>query len=158
MNGSCGPDWRMRISISKKTRRSSRWKSWSPAWARSSSRSGSAPGSTKAAGWRGPVLDKSRRMAELAAFMAKAVDPGLEGAVRRASTLCKADFASGMIREFTELQGVMGRYYAAMSGEKPEVAAAIEEPYLPRYAGDALPKSKGGALVGIADRVDGIGR
>jgi len=104
----------------------------------------------------GTVLDKSRRMAELAAFMAKAVDPGLEGAVRRASTLCKADFASGMIREFTELQGVMGRYYAAMSGEKPEVAAAIEEHYLPRYAGDALPKSKGGALVGIADRMDSI--
>ncbi|MGH7474050.1 MAG: glycine--tRNA ligase subunit beta, partial [Candidatus Methylomirabilales bacterium] len=104
----------------------------------------------------GTVLDKSRRMAELAAFMANAVDPGLEGAVRRASTLCKADFASGMIREFTELQGVMGRYYAAMSGEKPEVAAAIEEHYLPRYAGDALPKSKGGALVGIADRMDSI--
>ena len=104
----------------------------------------------------GTVLDKTRRIAEIAAFMAKAVDPGLEGAVRRAATLCKADFASGMIREFTELQGVMGRYYAAMSGEKPEVAAAIEEHYLPRYAGDALPKSKGGALVGIADRMDSI--
>ena len=104
----------------------------------------------------GTLLDKTRRVTELAAFVAKGVDPSLDGTVRRAATLCKADLASGMIREFTELQGVMGRTYAAMSGEKPEVAAAIEEHYLPRFAGDALPKSKAGALVAVADRMDSI--
>lgn len=103
----------------------------------------------------GSLLDKTRRITELAGFMAKA-DPMLQEHVRRAATLCKADLASGMIREFTELQGVMGRYYAAMSGEKAEVATAIEEHYLPRHAGDALPKSKAGALVGVADRMDSI--
>jgi glycyl-tRNA synthetase beta chain len=104
----------------------------------------------------GTLLDKTRRIADLGAFMAKTVDPGLDGAVRRAATLCKADLATGMIREFTELQGVLGRIYAAMSGEKPEVTTAIEEHYLPRFAGDALPKSKVGALIAVADRMDSI--
>lgn len=104
----------------------------------------------------GTLLDKSNRISELAGFMAKATDPSVEEHARRAATLCKADQASGMIREFTELQGVMGRYYAEMSGEKGEVAIGIEEHYLPRYAGDALPKTKAGALVGVADRLDSI--
>lgn len=104
----------------------------------------------------GTLLDKTHRITELAGFMAEAVDPGIEQDVRRSATLCKADLASGMIREFTELQGVMGRYYAEMSGEKAEVAAGIEEHYLPRYAGDVLPKTKTGALVGAADRLDSI--
>lgn len=104
----------------------------------------------------GSLGDKTRRIAELVGFMARAVDPALEADARRAATLCKADLACGMIREFTELQGVMGRYYAEMSSEKAEVAVAIEEHYLPRYAGDALPKTKAGALVGVADRMDSI--
>ncbi len=104
----------------------------------------------------GTLLDKTNRITELAGFMAKTIDPALEEPARRAATLCKADLASGMIREFTELQGTMGRYYAEMSGEKGEVAVGIEEHYLPRYAGDALPKTKPGALVGVADRLDSI--
>lgn len=104
----------------------------------------------------GTLLDKTHRITELAGFMAKVIDPALEGHARRAATLCKADLVSGMIREFTELQGVMGRHYAEMSGEKSEVAVGIEEHYLPRYAGDALPKTKAGALVGVADRLDSI--
>ncbi len=104
----------------------------------------------------GTLLDKTNRITELAGFMAKAMDPAVEAHARRAAALCKADLASGMIREFTELQGTMGRYYAEMSGEKPEVGVGIEEHYLPRYAGDALPKTKAGALVGVADRLDSI--
>lgn len=104
----------------------------------------------------GSLLDKTHRIVELTGFMAKAVDPAGEEIARRAATLCKADLASGMIREFTELQGVMGRHYATLSREKEEVAVAIEEHYLPRYAGDALPKTKAGAMVGVADRMDSI--
>lgn len=104
----------------------------------------------------GTLLDKTNRIVELAGFMAKAVDPALEDDARRTATLCKADLAAGMIREFTELQGVMGRYYAEASGEKEEVAVGIEEHYLPRYAGDALPKTRAGALVGVVDRLDSI--
>jgi len=104
----------------------------------------------------GSLLDKTKRMTEVAGFMARMVDPALEESTRRAAFLSKADLASGMIREFTELQGVMGRHYAEISGEKAEVAAGIEEHYLPRYAGDALPRTKIGALVGVADRIDSI--
>ncbi len=104
----------------------------------------------------GTLLDKTNRITELAGFMAKTMEPAVEEHARRAATLCKADLASGMIREFTELQGVMGRTYAEMSGEKGEVSVGIEEHYLPRYAGDALPQTKAGALVGVADRLDSI--
>ncbi len=104
----------------------------------------------------GSLLDKTKRITEAAGFMAKSVDPAVEESARRAASLCKADLASGMIREFTELQGVMGRHYAEISGEKREVAVGIEEHYLPRYAGDALPQTKAGALVGAADRIDSI--
>lgn len=104
----------------------------------------------------GSLLDKTKRVTEVAGFMARTVDPRLEESARRAASLSKADLASGMIREFTELQGVMGRHYAEISGEKPEVAAAVEEHYLPRYAGDALPQTKIGAMVGVADRIDSI--
>ena len=104
----------------------------------------------------GSLLDKTKRVTEAAGFMAKSVDPAAEESARRTASLCKADLASGMIREFTELQGVMGRHYAEISGEKREVAVGIEEHYLPRYAGDALPQTKAGALVGVADRIDSI--
>jgi glycyl-tRNA synthetase beta chain len=104
----------------------------------------------------GSLLDKTHRIVELTGFTAKAVDPAREEHARRAAYLCKADLASGMIREFTELQGVLGRHYANLSREKEEAAVAIEEHYLPRYAGDALPKTKAGAMVGVADRMDSI--
>src|SRR5699024_10410608 len=66
----------------------------------------------------------------------------------------KADLVTGMVCEFTELQGVMGRYYAAASGEDPQVATAIEEQYRPRHAGDGLPQTKLGQALALADRLD----
>jgi glycyl-tRNA synthetase beta chain len=74
--------------------------------------------------------------------------------VERAATLAKADLVTGMVGEFPELQGVMGREYARASGEPPEVALAIDEHYLPRGASDRLPTQDAGALVGLADRLD----
>ncbi len=76
--------------------------------------------------------------------------------VVRAATLCKADLVTGMVGEFPELQGVMGREYAKAGGEPAEVALAIFEHYLPRTASDALPTQDPGALIGIADRLDTI--
>ncbi|MFQ6015194.1 MAG: glycine--tRNA ligase subunit beta [Anaerolineae bacterium] len=75
----------------------------------------------------------------------------------RAGELCKADLATQMVIEHTSLQGVMGRQYALLSGEDPTVAQAIFEHYLPRFAGDELPQSKPGIVVGLADRFDSIG-
>jgi|UniRef100_A0A7C3ZCX7 glycyl-tRNA synthetase beta chain len=76
--------------------------------------------------------------------------------VRRAATLCKADIVTEMVGEFPSLQGAMGRQYAKISGEDPQVAEAIFSHYLPRHADDILPEDLVGALVGIADRLDTI--
>lgn len=74
----------------------------------------------------------------------------------RAALLCKADLTTSMVFEFTELQGIMGRYYAKVSGENENVANAIYEHYLPRFAGDELPQSKVGILLSLADKLDSI--
>jgi glycyl-tRNA synthetase beta chain len=74
--------------------------------------------------------------------------------IQRAALLCKADLVSQMVYEFPELQGIMGEKYAAKSGESPEVATAIFEHYLPRGAGDNLPQTLTGQIVGLADRLD----
>ncbi len=74
--------------------------------------------------------------------------------IRRATLLSKADLVTGMVGEFPELQGIMGREYAKSSGEDPHVALAIFEHYLPRWAGDALPTEDSGAIIGLADRFD----
>ena len=74
--------------------------------------------------------------------------------VARAAKLAKADLTSGVVNEFPELQGVMGRYYARLDGENDTVAFAIEDHYAPRHNGAALPRSDVGAIVGIADRLD----
>ena len=76
--------------------------------------------------------------------------------LNRAALLCKCDLVTGMVVEFTELQGVMGREYAKLDGEAPEVALGIFEHYLPRFAGDELPKTDIGRIVGIADKLDNI--
>lgn len=73
---------------------------------------------------------------------------------RRIAHLCKADLVTSMVKEFTELQGVMGREYARLSGEPEEVAAGIYEHYLPRYTGDSLPSFQEASIVSLADRVD----
>ena len=76
--------------------------------------------------------------------------------LKRAAQLCKCDLVTGMVVEFTELQGVMGRNYALLDGEKPEVAQAIDEHYMPRFAGDVLPQSDMGRLLSLADKADNI--
>ena len=106
-------------------------------------------------GQLGSYADKVERFRQLADFLAHAT--GLEKlgkTIDRAATLCKADLVTGMVGEFPELQGVMGREYARHDGETPEVALAIFEHYLPRSAADGLPTQDAGALLGIADRLD----
>ena len=72
----------------------------------------------------------------------------------RAATLSKCDLLTDMVREFPELQGVMGRYYAINNGEEKEVATALDEQYMPRFAGDQIPQSKTGQIISIADKLD----
>lgn len=100
----------------------------------------------------GSVADKVNRIRALAVWLNGKPDATIE----RAATLCKADLETGMVGEFPELQGVMGREYALHDGEPKEVALAIFEHYLPRTATDALPTQDAGALIGIADRLDSI--
>ncbi len=101
----------------------------------------------------GSVADKVARVAALAESIAAevGVDPKL---ARRAAELAKADLQSRMVNEFPELQGIAGRYYAAAAGESAEVAAAIDEAYMPRFAGDDIAPSKLGQVLAIAERLD----
>lgn len=103
----------------------------------------------------GSVLDRSDRIVRLAARVG--TDIGAEAeTVARAASLAKCDLLTGMVGEFPELQGVMGAYYAAADGEPADVAAAIAEQYLPRFAGDALPETAAGQAVAIADKLDSL--
>jgi len=104
----------------------------------------------------GTMFDKVERLQKQVASLAEQVAPHLVDEARRAAQLCKADLVTTMVKEFPNLQGVMGREYALLSGESPAVAQAIEEHYLPRFAGDRLPESMIGAIVGLADRLDSI--
>lgn len=104
----------------------------------------------------GTSYEKMERFRELAVSLSRQLAPELETAVSRAATLCKADIVTEMVGEFPSLQGVMGRQYALLSGEPPEVAEALFTHYLPRHADDELPQDKVGALVGLADRLDTI--
>jgi len=88
--------------------------------------------------------------------MTERIDPKLREAVERTSHLCKADLVTGMVGEFPKLQGIVGKEYARLSKEKPEVAEAIYEHYLPGFAGDRLPSSPIGDIVSIADKMDTI--
>jgi glycyl-tRNA synthetase beta chain len=104
----------------------------------------------------GTLFDKVERLQELAVYIAERVAPDAVRDARQVAQLCKADLVTTMVKEFPNLQGVMGREYAQLSGEAPVVAQAIEEHYLPRFAGDRLPESLLGAIVGLADRIDSI--
>lgn len=105
----------------------------------------------------GNMYDKSERLVKMAEMLRFAINtPVDEEELRRCSLLCKTDLVTGMVIEFTELQGVMGREYALLDGEKPEVATGIFEHYLPRFAGDALPATTIGRIVGIGDKLDNI--
>ena len=104
----------------------------------------------------GTSYQKVMRFKQLALWMTERTDPTLREVVERASLLCKADLVTGMVGEFPKLQGIVGREYARLSGEKPEVAEAIYEHYLPGFAGDRLPSSPIGDIVSIADKMDTI--
>jgi glycyl-tRNA synthetase beta chain len=101
----------------------------------------------------GSVADKSRRVAGASRQIAAALgyDPGL---AERAAELAKCDLVTAMVGEFAGLQGIMGRHYATHAGEDPCVAAAMEEQYLPRHAGDRLPDSACGRVLSLADKLD----
>jgi glycyl-tRNA synthetase beta chain len=103
----------------------------------------------------GSLHDKTERVRALARSIAPATgaDPALAD---RAAELAKCDLLTGMVGEFPELQGVMGRYYASHDGEPAEVCDAIYEQYLPRFAGDVLPSTPTGMALSIADRLDTI--
>lgn len=103
----------------------------------------------------GSLHDKSSRVAELASYLAGQLSID-EEAIRRAALLAKCDLSSAMVGEFPELQGVMGRYYALQSGEAAEVALALDEQYMPRFAGDALPTAKLGQALAVAEKLDSL--
>jgi glycyl-tRNA synthetase beta chain len=101
----------------------------------------------------GTIDEKSGRVARLARFIAEQIHGYVDGA-DRAARLAKCDLMTQMVQEFPELQGIMGRYYALHDQESPEVAQALEEHYLPRFAGDRLPATATGRIVALADRLD----
>ncbi|RLB07319.1 MAG: glycine--tRNA ligase subunit beta, partial [Deltaproteobacteria bacterium] len=104
----------------------------------------------------GTSYEKVIRIRELALRLAEELAPEDKEVVARGAYLCKADLVTEMVGEFPHLQGVMGREYALRSGEDPAVAQVIFEHYLPRFAGDALPSTKAGDMVSIADKLDTI--
>ena len=104
----------------------------------------------------GTMLEKCERLRALAGWLAERLAPDAVEAAQRAALLAKADLLTEMVGEFPSLQGVMGREYALLAGEPPEVAQAIHEHYLPLRAGDRPPASTIGGLVGIADRIDTV--
>ncbi len=104
----------------------------------------------------GTMFEKVGRVQKLAEHLAELTAPELKVQVSRGAWLCKSDLTTHMVNEFPKLQGVMGRIYAAHAGEPEEVARAIEEHYLPAYAGGPLPETVGGALVSIGDKLDTI--
>ncbi|MEG2343940.1 MAG: glycine--tRNA ligase subunit beta, partial [Acidaminococcaceae bacterium] len=105
----------------------------------------------------GNVYEKSQRLSSLAVVLRNSIGIKFDDEIlKRTALLAKTDLVTGMVCEFTELQGVMGREYALRDGEKPEVAQGIFEHYLPRFAGDVLPSSTQGRCVSIADKLDNI--
>ncbi|WP_215112915.1 glycine--tRNA ligase subunit beta [Exiguobacterium sp. s63] len=98
---------------------------------------------------------KTRRVTEIAKSLAPLFKADLEK-VNRAGAIHKFDLVSQMVYEFTELQGIMGEKYALQQGEDKEVAAAIREHYMPRFAGDASPETATGAVLALSDKLDSI--
>ena len=105
----------------------------------------------------GTVYDKTLRIEKLSQVILNELNmtESKENTLR-AAKLCKADLVTNMVFEFTELQGIMGRDYAQVSGENEEVCQGIFEHYLPRFAGDILPETNTGIALSIADKLDSI--
>ena len=104
----------------------------------------------------GNLKDKTERLVELGSVLAKEVGFTDAATLERATHLAKTDLTTGMVSEFTELQGIMGKEYALLDGETPAVGEAIFEQYLPRFAGDILPTTDAGRILSIVDKVDTI--
>lgn len=106
----------------------------------------------------GNLADKTKRLLTLGRVFSEECELHEDARVvlERATELAKTDLTTGMVTEFTELQGVMGKEYALLDGESPEVAEAIFEQYLPRFAGDVLPQTEAGKVLSIIDKIDNI--
>ena len=106
----------------------------------------------------GNLADKTERLLKLGRVFGEECGLHEDATVvlERATELAKTDLTTGMVTEFTELQGVMGKEYALLDGESTEVAEAIFEQYLPRFAGDVLPQTEAGKVLSIIDKVDNI--
>ncbi len=108
----------------------------------------------------GSVYEKTERLVKLSDKICELLGDKISETdkqnVLRAAELSKADLVTGMVTEFTELQGVMGREYAKLDGENIEVAAAIDEHYMPRFAGDSQPKTTAGKILSLADKIDNL--
>ncbi len=104
----------------------------------------------------GTLYDKVQRDVSLTEYLAPIIDSKLSEPAKRAAYLCKSDLLTGVVGEFPKLQGIIGREYALLEGEKKEAADAIYEHYLPRFSGDELPKTNSGMILSIADKIDNI--
>jgi len=106
----------------------------------------------------GTIYDKAARLVALSRYLGSALKltEKQRAAAERGAFLAKADLVTSMVYEFPELQGIMGAEYAGAGGEKKDVCQAIREHYRPRFAGDALPKTKPGAVVALADKIDNL--
>ena len=104
----------------------------------------------------GSLYEKTERIASIAGFLARRLLPSAEDKLVRAAWLSKTDLITGSVREFPELQGIIGKYYAIHDGEDITVSEAIEEQYLPAHSGGRLPQTDVGALLSIADKIDNL--
>jgi glycyl-tRNA synthetase beta chain len=104
----------------------------------------------------GSLYDKTGRIVVLASFLAERLFPEKKKTVEKAAWLSKTDLITGVVGEFPELQGLMGRYYALNDGEEKEAAEAVLQQYLPAHSGDRLPESDEGTLLSLADKMDNV--
>ncbi|MEJ2697697.1 MAG: glycine--tRNA ligase subunit beta [Candidatus Sulfobium sp.] len=104
----------------------------------------------------GSLFEKTGRVTAIAAFLSAKIGPSLKDSLERASLLSKTDLLTGVVREFPELQGIMGKYYALHDREDEEVAAALEEQYLPGSFGGKMPETELGAFLSLSDKADNI--
>jgi len=106
----------------------------------------------------GSLFDKTKRLESLCEYIADVlqIEQKEKQDLLRSANLCKADLVTEMVKEFPELQGIMGKEYAVLSNERKEVAEAIFGHYLPRFSGDILPSTKNGMTLAISDKVDNI--
>jgi len=104
----------------------------------------------------GSLYEKAERMVFLAEFLSDRLMPSAKDKLLRAAWLSKTDLMTGIVKEFPELQGIMGKYYAIHDGEDHEIATAMEEQYLPTHSGGELPRTEIGSLLSVADKIDNI--